>query len=52
MKVPYLMVVGRREEEDRKVALRLRHGRDEGVHPLDDVVERIAGAVRERALEP
>ena len=51
MKVPYLLVVGQREADDGTVALRLRHRRDEGVQPLDAVVERIAGAVRSRSLE-
>jgi threonyl-tRNA synthetase len=46
MKVPYLLVVGQREADERTVALRLRHRRDEGVQPLAAVVERIAGAVR------
>ncbi len=51
MKVPYLLVVGGREAEQGTVALRLRHRRDEGVHPLRAVVERIADAVRTRSLE-
>ena len=42
MKVPYLLVVGQREADERTVSLRLRHRRDEGVHPLAAVVERIA----------
>jgi len=51
MKVPYLLVVGQREADERTVALRLRHRRDEGVHPLAAVAERVAGAVRTRSLE-
>jgi len=50
MKVPYLLVVGQREADERTVSLRLRHRRDEGVLPLAAVVERIAGAVRTRSL--
>jgi threonyl-tRNA synthetase len=50
MKVPYLLVVGQREADERTVSLRLRHRRDEGVHPLAAVVERIAGAARARSL--
>ena len=34
------------------VALRLRHRRDEGVHPVEEVADRIENAVRSRALEP
>ncbi len=51
MKVPYLLVVGQREAKDGTVALRLRHRRDEGVHPLDAVVQRIVVAVQQRSLE-
>ncbi len=51
MKVPYLLVVGRREAEAGTVSLRLRHRRDEGVHPVEDVVGRIVNAVRTRSLE-
>jgi threonyl-tRNA synthetase len=51
MKVPYLLVVGQREADDGTVALRLRHRRDEGVQPVDAVVQRIANAVKTRSLE-
>jgi threonyl-tRNA synthetase len=52
MKVPYLLVVGQREAEDGTVSLRLRHRRDEGVQPLQSVVERITNVVTTRSLEP
>jgi len=51
MRVPYLLVVGGREAEQGAVALRLRHRRDEGVHPLAAVVERIENAVKTRSLD-
>ncbi len=51
MKVPYLLVVGQREADDETVSLRLRHRRDEGVHPLAKVADRIANAVKTRSLE-
>jgi len=51
MKTPYLLVVGAREAEQRAVSLRLRHRRDEGVHPMQTVIQRIAAAARSRALE-
>ncbi len=51
MKVPYLLVVGQREAEDGTVALRLRHRRDEGVHPLHTIVDRIEKAASSRSLE-
>ena len=44
-KVPYMLVVGDREADDRAAALR-RHGEgDLGTLPLDEAVERIAGEV-------
>jgi threonyl-tRNA synthetase len=52
MKVPYLLVVGQREAEAGAVALRLRHRRDEGVHPLEAVVDRIVNSVKTRSLDP
>jgi len=51
MKVPYLLVVGQREEEQRSVSLRLRHRRDEGVKTLDEAADRILDAVATRSLE-
>jgi threonyl-tRNA synthetase len=51
MKVPYLLVVGQREADNGTVSLRLRHRRDQGVQPLELVVERVANAVRTRSLE-
>jgi len=51
MKVPYLLVVGRREAEAGNVALRLRHRRDEGVQPAAAVLERISGIVKSRSIE-
>jgi threonyl-tRNA synthetase len=50
-KVPYLLVVGQREADDGTVSLRLRHRRDEGVLPLDEVVDRIVNAVETRSLK-
>jgi threonyl-tRNA synthetase len=52
MKVPYLLVVGQREEQDRTVSLRLRHGRDQGAASLDEVAGRMVEAVRTRSLQP
>ncbi len=51
MKVPYLLVAGQREADAGTVALRLRHRRDEGVHPLEEVVARIVNAVKTRSRE-
>ncbi len=52
MKVPYLLVIGQREREAGTVSLRLRHRRDEGVQPLQVVVERIVNVVKNRSLQP
>jgi threonyl-tRNA synthetase len=51
MKVPYLLVVGQREADDETISLRLRHRRDEGVHPVEDVADRISNAVMTRSLK-
>jgi threonyl-tRNA synthetase len=51
MKVPYLLVVGQREEEEGSVSLRLRHRRDEGATTLDEAAERMLNAVTTRSLE-
>ena len=41
MKIPYLLVVGKKEAEEGKVALRLRDGTDLGAIPLDDAIARM-----------
>ena len=51
MKIPYLLVIGQREADENTVSLRLRHRRDEGVHSLDAVVERVINAVSTRSRE-
>jgi len=51
MKVPYLLVVGQREADEKTVSLRLRHRRDEGVHSLEAVIERVVHAVSTRSRE-
>ena len=50
-KIPYLLVVGQREADEKTVALRLRHRRDEGVHPVEAVVQRIVNAVNNRSRD-
>ena len=50
-KVPYMAVVGRREAEAGAVALRLRDGRQIADVPVPDLVELIAAADRDRALD-
>ena len=48
-KVPYLLVVGDREVEDRSVAVRTRDGKDLGTLSLEDLAERLATEVAERS---
>jgi threonyl-tRNA synthetase len=47
-KVPYMLVVGDREAEQRAVALRRHREGDQGSVPLDEAVERLTAAVNER----
>jgi threonyl-tRNA synthetase len=48
-KVPYLLIVGDKEEETREVAVRER-GEQKGSVLVGDIVDHIAGEVRERRL--
>jgi len=50
-KVPYLLVVGDREAQERTVSVRAR-GKDQGSRPVDDVAAAIIDEVRERRLPP
>jgi threonyl-tRNA synthetase len=47
-KVPYMLVVGDREAEQRAVALRRHRKGDEGTVPLVDAVARLAAEAAER----
>lgn len=49
-KVPYMLVVGGKEAESRQVSVRSRKAGDEGVHPLNDFVERLKTEISERVL--
>jgi len=40
-KVPYMLVVGKREEEGKTASVRLRSGEDLGPMPIQDIIERI-----------
>ncbi len=50
-KVPFMLVVGAREEESGQVALRLRTGEDLGAVGVGEVAQRISELVRSRARE-
>ena len=47
-KVPYMLVVGAREEEAGKVAVRLRSGEDLGAIDVEELLERIDRLESER----
>jgi threonyl-tRNA synthetase len=51
-KVPYMLVVGNKEAEQRAVAVRLRGGQDLGAVPLDEFVSLIREDVQSRSLTP
>jgi len=47
-KIPYLLVVGDREVENRQVAVRLRDGTDLGAMTVDDLMKRLSTEVAQR----
>lgn len=47
-KVPYMLVVGKKEAEDGTVAVRLRDGTDLGAKPLDWLIVRLRGEIEGR----
>ncbi|WP_376695407.1 threonine--tRNA ligase [Wenzhouxiangella sp. EGI_FJ10305] len=47
-KIPYLLVVGDREVENRQVAVRLRDGTDLGAMSIDDLIKRLSTEVAQR----
>jgi threonyl-tRNA synthetase len=50
-KIPYMLVVGEREEEAGSVALRLRTGEDLGAQPVDGMAARIVKLSNARSRE-
>ena len=48
-RVPYMLVVGKREAESGKVAVRARSGEDLGPMDLDAFLEMATGMIRERS---
>jgi threonyl-tRNA synthetase len=47
-KVPYMLVVGKREEESNAVAVRLRSGEDLGTTPLESFIERAESEIEQK----
>ena len=46
-KIPYMLVVGDREQEDGAVAVRTREGGNLGAIPVEELLERLAGELRQ-----
>ncbi len=51
-RVPYFLVIGAKEEEEKSVSVRHRDLQDLGVFPLDRAVTQIAAEAAENALHP
>ncbi len=49
-KVPYMLVVGQKEEEEKTVSVRSRFAGDEGVKPLAEFVEQISREIRTKEI--
>lgn len=47
-KIPYMLVVGAKEEEEKKVSVRSRFSGDEGQYHLDEFVTRILGEIDQK----
>jgi len=47
-KVPYMLVVGKREAEAKTVSVRLRGGEDLGVMPIESIIDRINTEVNQK----
>jgi threonyl-tRNA synthetase len=48
MKIPYMLVLGRKELEERAVSVRSRKKGNEGALPLDDFVEKLVAEIASR----
>ncbi|MCH5257285.1 MAG: threonine--tRNA ligase [Lachnospiraceae bacterium] len=49
-KVPYMLVVGQQEEEDKTVSVRSRFAGDEGIKPLDEFIDQICKEIRTKEI--
>jgi threonyl-tRNA synthetase len=50
-KIPYMAVLGEKEENSKSVSLRLRNGEDLGQVPVDKFVQRVEDYIREKKLD-
>jgi threonyl-tRNA synthetase len=49
-KIPYMLVVGDREQEADAVSVRVHRGGDDGTVPVNQFIERLADQVKSRAM--
>lgn len=49
-RLPYMLVVGAKEEEDHTVSVRSRFAGDEGVKPLGEFIDQICEEIRTKAI--
>jgi threonyl-tRNA synthetase len=50
-KIPYMLVIGKREAEAGQVAVRLRSGEDLGAMTVQDFLDLVLPVVKSRSLE-
>jgi len=51
-KLPYMLVVGEREQSEQAVSVRERHGAQDGVFALKEFTDRLSGELYSTALKP
>lgn len=49
-KLPYMLIIGQKEEEDKTVSVRSRFAGDEGVKPLDEFIGQICKEIRTKEI--
>ena len=50
--MPYMLVVGEREQSEQAVSVRERHGGEDGVFALKEFADRLSGELYSPALKP
>ena len=49
-RIPYMLVVGQKEEEDKTVSVRSRFAGDEGIKPLSEFINQICAEIRTKEI--
>jgi threonyl-tRNA synthetase len=49
-RVPYIIIIGEKEEKENKISLRSRKNGDEGTLKLEDLIERIRKEIKNKEL--